>query len=124
LSANVLLVADGVCCCLKTGHALSCSSSSRGWKWTTARFCWRSRCCQSCVGLTVTRISVSAGQRTVLARQFSYCSRRHHNLPFPISGLLTVRIYNSSTTGSVVGCNSSCTRHSSATPTTWSSAPL
>ena len=42
--------------------ALSCSSSSRRWKWIadiTATFRWRSRCCQSCVALPVTRTCFS-----------------------------------------------------------------
>ena len=46
-----------------------------------------------CVALPVTRtcFSRTAHRRTVLARQFSCCSRRQHILPSPICGLVTVR---------------------------------
>ena len=66
--------------------ARTCSAvQCQGWKWTaytTARFCWRSRCCQSCVALPVTRtcFTRTAHRHTVLARQFSCCSRKHHNI--------------------------------------------
>jgi len=109
--------------------ALSCFSSSQGWMSTsdtTARFCWRSRCCQSSVALPVTRTHFSrmAHRRTMLARQFSYCSRRHHNSSPLICNLLTVRIKTRSTTGSGVGCKNMCTRRPSTTPTTWRGASL
>ena len=86
LSANVLLVADGVRyrCCLKVG-CTELFFVKPGWKWTadsTARFRWRSRCFQSCIALPVTRIRVAAGQRTGAA-----CSR---DSPVAAEGEITI----------------------------------
>ena len=46
-----------------------------------------------CVTLPVTRtcFNRAAHRRTMLTRQFSCCSRKHHNLSPPICGLLPVR---------------------------------
>ena len=83
LSANVLLVTDGVCCCLKTGlhravlRRAGGESGRRG-------FAEEAEYCQACVALPVTGrptcFSWTAHRRTVLARCFSCCSRRHYNL--------------------------------------------
>ena len=121
--------------CLKNGLHRDVLRRAGEWKWTadtTARFYWRSRCwCQSCVALPVTVTSLTracssrtAHRRTVLARQFSCCSRRRYNLSPPICGLLTVRTQNRSTTGSGIKCNNACMKRLSATPTTWSIALL
>jgi len=130
LSANVLLVADGVHCCLKTGlhWAVLRGAAGESRQQILPQGFTKVADAASRASHCRWHVPVSAGQRTgapcwqnssvVAAADITI------HLPRSVCGLLTVWTSTQSTTGSGVGCNSMCTRRPSVTPMTWSSASL